>query len=74
MAAVPSELLGFEKSVGQINKQPQCHEAGERVVENHGMPSQHIAGINVGDRQREEDKPDRQYGNVHHGSALRMRV
>jgi hypothetical protein len=37
-------------------------------------PLQHIAGIHVGDRQREEDKPDRKYGNVHHGSALRMRV
>jgi hypothetical protein len=50
MAAVPSELLGFEKGVGEINKQPQCHEAGERIVENHGVGlSQYVAGVNVGD-------------------------
>jgi hypothetical protein len=50
MAAVPSELLGFEKGVGEINKQPQCHEAGKRIVENHGVGlSQYIAGVNVGD-------------------------
>ena len=28
-----------------------------------------IAGVDVGDRQREEDKADRQHDDVHHGSA-----
>jgi hypothetical protein len=37
MAAVPSELLGFEKGVGQIDKQTQRHDAGERIVKNHGV-------------------------------------
>jgi hypothetical protein len=50
MAAVPSELLGFEKGVGQIEKQPQGHEAGERIVKDHSVGlSQHVASVNVGD-------------------------
>jgi hypothetical protein len=32
-------------------------------------PSQHIAGVDVDDRQCEKDQPNRQYSNVHHGSA-----
>src|SRR5262249_53128244 len=37
MADAPSELLGFEKCVGQIDKQTYSHEGGKRVVENHGI-------------------------------------
>jgi hypothetical protein len=44
MAAVPSELLGFEKGVGQIDKQTQRHDAGERIVKNHGGRDCHKRG------------------------------
>ena len=36
MVVVPSELLGLEQRVGQINKQPRGNEAGKRVIEDHG--------------------------------------
>jgi hypothetical protein len=43
MAAVQSKVLGLEKGVGQINKQPQGHEAGERIVDYHGADPHNIS-------------------------------
>jgi len=76
MAAVPSELLGIEEGVGQIDKQPHCHEAGERIVEDHASyPSKAIAGVNIGNRRCEEDEADRQHGDIHHRAApLRAKI
>jgi hypothetical protein len=33
------------------------------------ISSKLVAGVNVGDRQREKDKADRDHDNVHHGNA-----
>lgn len=30
---------------------------------------QHVAGVDVADREREKGKPDRQHEHVHHGKA-----
>jgi hypothetical protein len=75
MVAVPSELFRFQQRVGQIDKQPRGNEAGQRVVENHGSdPSEQVAGIDIGDREREKDEPDRQHDDVHHGNAPDLRI
>ena len=34
------EPLGPQQSVGEVEQQPRGHEAGERIVENHGSPPQ----------------------------------
>ena len=40
MDVIPSEPLGLEQSVGQVDKQAQSDEGGERIVEGHGDSSQ----------------------------------
>ncbi len=72
MAAVPSELLGFEKSVGEVDQQPRGHEAGKRVFDVHGNPSQPIAGDGIADRQREQAKTHCQHDEIEeHGCSLK---
>jgi hypothetical protein len=36
MVAVPSELLGPDERVSQVDKEPRGNEAGQRIVEDHG--------------------------------------
>jgi hypothetical protein len=70
MDGIPSEPLGLEQSVGQVNEQPESDEGGERIVEGHsGSLSKQIAGVDVADRQRKKDEADRQHDDVHHGNA-----
>ena len=40
MDVIPSEPLGVEQSVGQVDKQPEGDEGGERIIEGHGGSSQ----------------------------------
>jgi hypothetical protein len=70
MDVIPSEPLGLEQSVGQVDKQAQSDEGGERIVEGHGGSlSKPVAGVDVADRQRKKDEPDRQHDDVHHWNA-----
>ena len=72
MDVIPSEPLGLEQSVGQVDEQPEVTSAGERIVEGHGGSlSQPVAGVDVADRQRKKDEPDRQHDDVHHGKLRR---
>jgi hypothetical protein len=38
--AMRSEPFGAQQGVGQIEQQPQRHEAGERIIEDHGISPQ----------------------------------
>ena len=72
MDVIPSEPLGLEQSVGQVDKQAQGDEGGERIVEGHGgFLSKPVADVDVADRQRKKDEPDRQHDDVHHGKLRR---
>ena len=72
MDVIPSEPLGLEQSVGQVDEQPESDQGGERIVEGHGgSPSKPVAGVGVADRQRKKDEPDRQHDDVHHGKLRR---
>ena len=95
MVVVPSELLGPEQGVGEVDEQARGHERRERIVEGHcrspieRVVSVHVpekwipvfrqghaptknlepvAGIDVANRQREEDDADGNHDDVHHGN------
>ena len=62
-----SEPLGPQQRVGEIEQEPDRHEAGKRIVENHDdAPSEPIAGQGVTDRQQEEAEPNGQHDDVPH--------
>src|SRR5262249_46641317 len=70
MVATLSEPLGPEQRVDEIDHQPHGHEAGERIVEDHGeASSEPIAGDGEADRQREEDERDGEHDDVQHVDA-----
>jgi len=96
MVVVPSELLGTEQGVGEIDEQAHGHESRERIVEGHcrspnwRVVSAHVleksipvfqqghaptknlepvAGIDVANRQREEDDAESDHDDVHHGNV-----
>ena len=67
----PSEPLGPEQGVGEVDEQAQGHEAAERVVEEHdAISSEPVAGDGVADREREEGKTDGHHDQVEHESLL----
>jgi hypothetical protein len=66
----PSEQFWFEQRVDQINEQSRGHERGERIVKDHDpISSELFAGVDIGDRQREEADRERYHHDVHHGNA-----
>ena len=70
MVATLSEPLGLEQRVDEVNHQPRGHEAGKRIIEDHGKASSEpIAGDGVADRQREEDEGDSEHDDVQHVDA-----
>ena len=70
MDVIPSEPLGLDQSVGQVDEQPDGDEGGKRIIEVHdGSLSKPVAGVDVADRQRKKDEPDRQHDDVHHWNA-----
>jgi hypothetical protein len=70
MVATLSEPLGPEQRVDEVDHQPRGHEAGERIIEDHGKASSKpIAGDGVADRQREEDERDGEHDDVQHVDA-----
>ena len=50
------ELLRPKQSVGEISEQACGDDAGEPVVEGHGLLLEAVAGVGVGDRQLEKTK------------------
>jgi hypothetical protein len=66
----PSEQFRFEQRVDQINEQSRGHERSERIVKDHDpISSELFAGVNIGDRQREEADRERHHHDVHHENA-----
>jgi hypothetical protein len=67
----PSEALGPQQRVGQVEQQAERDEAGERIVEGHGSaPLQAFAGIGVTDACDEEAEDERQHDYIEHGMFL----
>src|SRR6185312_8092260 len=67
----PSEALGPQQRVGQVEQQTQRHESGKRIIEDHGSaPLQPFAGIGVADARHEETEGERQHDDVQHGMFL----
>ena len=69
MVVIPSELLGPEQGVGEIDEEAHGHERRERIVESHSRLLEPVAGIDVANRQREEDDADGDHDDVHHGNV-----
>jgi hypothetical protein len=69
MVVIPSELLGPEQGVGEIDEQTHGHEPRERIVEGHGRLLEPVAGIDVADRHREEGDAEGDHDDVHHGNV-----
>jgi hypothetical protein len=70
MAFVPSEKFRLEQRVDQINEQSRGHERSERVFKDHDpISSELFAGVDIGDRQREEADRECHHHEVHHGNA-----
>src|SRR5579872_4464323 len=69
MVVYPSEQIGLEQRIDQIEQQSRSDETGERIVEDHMRLLQLIAGVDVSDRYGEERKSDRQHDDVQHGNA-----
>jgi hypothetical protein len=73
MAAV-LELLWPEQCVGEVDEQPGGDDAGEPVIEDHVCLLKTVAGVDVGNRQREEAKADSDQDEVEHGALLYKRT
>ena len=68
----PSEALGPQQCVGEVEQQAERDETGERIIEGHGAaPLQPFAGIGVADACGEEAEGERQHDDVKHGMFLR---
>jgi hypothetical protein len=68
---VRSEPLGPQQRVSEVKQQPRGNEAGERVIEHHGLiSSKPFAGVAVTHRRREERKAEGQHDDVKHGMLL----
>ena len=52
------ELLGPEQRVGEVDEEAGGDDAGEPVIEDHGCLLEPVAGVDVGDRPREEAEAD----------------
>ena len=63
----PSEPLGAEQGVGEVDEQAQGHETAERVVEEHdAISSEPVARDGVADRESEKGKADGHHDQVEH--------
>src|SRR5262249_29683351 len=70
MGPTLSEPLGPEQRVDEIDHEPDRHEAGERIIEDHGKDSSEpIAGDGVADGQREEADGSGHQNDVQHVDA-----
>jgi hypothetical protein len=64
------ELLGPEQGVGEVDEKPNRHEAGEPIIEHHGVASlETVAGDGVANRQRKKAKAKRKQDQVQHSDA-----
>ena len=71
MIMAPSEALGPQQRVGEVEQQAERDEAGERIIEGHGAaPLQPFAGIGVTDACDEEAERERQHDDIEHGRFL----
>jgi hypothetical protein len=67
----PSEALGPQQRVGQVEQQTQRDESGKRIIEDHGSaPLQPFAGVGVTYARHEKACAKRQHDNVQHGMFL----
>jgi len=62
-----SKQLGPKQGIDEVEHEPRGHEAGERIIENHGTCSlQSVAGDGVAHREGEEGEAEGQHDDVHH--------
>jgi len=67
----PLEFLGPYQSVSEVDEQRGSDDAGEPIVEDHGVPPlKPVAGVHVGDRRREEAEPNSDQDKVQHFELL----
>src|ERR1700730_14842135 len=61
------EQLRPEQGIDEVEHEPRGHEAGERIIEDHGTRSlQSVAGDGVAHRQGEKGEAEGQHDDVHH--------
>jgi hypothetical protein len=61
------EQLGPEQGIDEVEHEPRGHEAGERIIEDHGTgPLQSVAGDGVTHRQGEKGEAEGQQNDVQH--------
>ena len=67
------EFLGPEQGVGEVDKQPRRHDAGEPIIEDHGRcPLKPVASVSVSNRSDEEAKTESDQDDVQHGSSFQV--
>src|ERR1700730_2629766 len=61
------EQLRPEQGIDEVEHEPRGHEAGERIIEDHGAgPLQSVTGEGVAHRQGEEGEAEGQHDDVQH--------
>src|ERR1700730_6968206 len=61
------EQLRPEQGIDEVEHESRGHEAGERIIEDHGTaPLQSVASDSVAHRKREKGKAEGQHDDVHH--------
>ena len=71
--APASEFLWPQQGVGQVDEERRGHDAGEPIIEDHGCLLEPVAGVDVGDRPREEAETKCNQDEVQHSDvSLRM--
>ena len=70
-----SKALGPQQRVGQVEQQAERHEAGERIIEDHGFaPLQPLAGIGIADACDEETESEAQHDDIPHERSSLLRT
>jgi hypothetical protein len=69
------EIFGPDERVGEVDEEPRYHEAGEPIIEGHGMLLlEPVAGVGVSDGSDEEAEAERDQDEVQHRALLSRRL
>jgi hypothetical protein len=67
----PSEALGLDQRVDEVDRDDEARDRAEGVIEDHGqplrkIPSHALAAIGVGDCQQQPDNAGREKNRIEH--------
>jgi hypothetical protein len=65
-----SEPLGADERVDEVGEEAGGHDTAERVIDDHRVLLEPVAGADIGDAEREEGDADGDEDHVEHGQNL----